>query len=682
MSISLFPQQQKAFERIQSFLKNDEDVFILKGYAGTGKTTMIKHVVDYLRSQNKLYSLLAPTGRAAKVLREKVGSGITIHRGIYSKELTCIEVEDEDTSKKSFQFVFPIIEEPSNIEVLIFDECSMISDSESVGEFFVVGTGKLLSDLLASAKARGIKKLIFVGDPAQLPPVTDPYSRALDNTYFEDIGYKVTSFELTDVIRQMSDSNILQETLKIRELLSKPKAERTSFVMNPNGEDILSSSIESLPQLYVDLSPIPEIGNSQIICYSNRLCKYLIDAVRKIIFPDQSDIQVGDILMISSNNYRTYCREIYNGDMVKVFSVGDTECHPNIPVTIKGEKRHIDLTFRTIQILYPGSNELISCKIIEDFLNSDRPDLSSWQMRALYIDFIMRHKSLKDGTPEFKEAFIRDEYFNALRVKYGYAITCHKSQGGEWDTVFVDYSGRCGLADDHLRWCYTATTRAKNKLYIINAPNITVFNKLTFSQIVKISKAPKDFWPEDNSLITPYHQASVPLPVRLKCLGVMESIKHTPYELESVQSFNYQEKYVFKVAGGENIRIDAWYDGGGFFKLLSTPGDGTPKDIISDLFNKSNGDIPLVKYMPSSDVMNELYQKVLTASVDTQIKIVNIVEDLEKYYVNYYLVTDARFAVVQFYVSEGRLSTAMPKSELGTEDEKLVQFINLMRDVI
>ena len=137
MSISLFPQQQKAFERIQSFLKNDEDVFILKGYAGTGKTTMIKHVVDYLRSQNKLYSLLAPTGRAAKVLREKVGSGITIHRGIYSKELTCIEVEDEDTSKKSFQFVFPIIEEPSNIEVLIFDECSMISDSESVGEFFV-----------------------------------------------------------------------------------------------------------------------------------------------------------------------------------------------------------------------------------------------------------------------------------------------------------------------------------------------------------------------------------------------------------------------------------------------------------------------------------------------------------------------------------------------------------------
>ena len=445
MSLTLLPQQQSAFTEIQSFLKNDCNIFILKGYAGTGKTTMIKYIVDYLKAQNILYTVMAPTGRAAKVLRDKVGSGITIHIGIYSKVLSCLEVESYDKSKKSFQFVFPIIEEPSGIYLAIVDESSMISDIESNDEFFVFGSGRLLTDLLSSFKAQGIKKILFVGDPAQLPPVTDPCSRALDESYFKDLGYKVSSFELTDVIRQSTESNILKETFKIRDLLIKPKQERYSFVMNSNDQDIISVSEMSLPQLYTDLYPSPEIGDGQIICYSNRLCKYYVDAVRRIIFPNHSSIQMGDILIICSNNYNTYNREIFNGDQVKVFSVGNKECHSNIPVTIKGEKRHINLTFRDIQVLYPNTNDLISCKIIEDFLESDKPDLSTWQIRALYIDFIIRNRGLKEGTPEFQKAFINDPYFNALRVKYGYAITCHKSQGGR-------AALQCFLLAKNLRW--------------------------------------------------------------------------------------------------------------------------------------------------------------------------------------------------------------------------------------
>ena len=175
MSFTLLSQQQSAFSEIQSFLKNDGNIFILKGYAGTGKTTMIKYIVDYLQEQNVHFTVMAPTGRAAKVLRDKVGFGATIHRSIYSKQLTCIEVEDEDKSKKSFQFVFPILEEPSGIDLAIVDESSMISDVESYGEFFVFGSGRLLTDLLSSAKAQGIRKILFVGAPAQLPPVTDQY---------------------------------------------------------------------------------------------------------------------------------------------------------------------------------------------------------------------------------------------------------------------------------------------------------------------------------------------------------------------------------------------------------------------------------------------------------------------------------------------------------------------------
>ena len=682
MSITLLSQQQVAFTEIEAFLKNDFNIFILKGYAGTGKTTMLKYIVDYLKEQNKQYIVMAPTGRAAKVLREKVGAGVTIHRGIYSKELSCIEVEDEDKSKKSFKFVFPIIEEPSEIEVALIDESSMVSDVESNGEFFVFGSGRLLTDLLTSVKTRGIKKVLFVGDPAQLPPVTDSYSRALDENYFKDLGYKVASFELTDVVRQTAESNILQETLKIRDVLAKPRSERNTLVINPNGQDIISASAESLPQLYTDLYPIPEIGNGQIVCYSNKLCKYYVDAIRNILFPGQQNIQVGDILIITSNNYRTYGREIFNGDMVKVFSVGSTECHPNIPVTIKGEKRHIDLMFRDIQIIYPDTNELISCKIMEDYLESDRPDLSSWQMRALYIDFIMRHKLLKEGSPEFKKAFIGDPYFNALRAKYGYAITCHKSQGGEWNTVFVDYSGRCGLADDHLRWCYTATTRAKQNLYIVNAPNITAFSKLSFSPIVKISKAPKDFWPSYYDIATPFHKEKTPFSVKLKCLGIIENLNQTSYILDSIQSNNYLERYHFKSTDGLEITIDAWYDGRGFFKLLPVANDGTPKDILCDIINKSTIEMPMLNYSPSNDLMKELFQKVYTASVDIGVTIVNVIEEPDKYFVNYCFITDARFAIIQFYFSGGRFSTAMPKSELGSNDTKLNQLISQLKDVV
>ena len=171
--------------------------------------------------------------------------------------------------------------------------------------------------------------------------------------------------------------------------------------------------------------------------------------------------------------------------MAKVVSVGTLETHKNIPVTRDKIKKHITLTFRNIGLLFPGDDEIIYCTIIESLLNSNESDISSDEQRALYIDFCIRHPNLKYGSDEFKLAIRNDKYFNALKVKYGYAITCHKAQGGEWETAFVDYFGQCGLSDSHLRWCYTATTRAKKTLYTINPPNITSFSKLKFSTITK-----------------------------------------------------------------------------------------------------------------------------------------------------------------------------------------------------
>ena len=148
MDISLSPTQQEVFDLIKEFLDNDVDIFILKGYAGTGKTTMIKFIVEYLLSQNKTFEIMAPTGRAAKVLRSKMNHGHTIHSSIYSNRLECKEVENEDKSKKSFRFYFPLIETSSGVDTVIVDECSMISDVESHNEFYSFGSGRLLTDLL------------------------------------------------------------------------------------------------------------------------------------------------------------------------------------------------------------------------------------------------------------------------------------------------------------------------------------------------------------------------------------------------------------------------------------------------------------------------------------------------------------------------------------------------------
>ena len=223
----LTESQQPIFEQIVDFINSEEKkVFILKGYAGTGKTTMIKELVTFLDKQEVETIVMAPTGRAAKVLRDKVGRGETIHKGIYDFDsLVCIEEETEDVSKKSFRYMFPVhkvmSKESRPFSVAIVDESSMISDTENHGEFFTFGSGRLLTDLLEYVTNTGIKKIIFVGDDAQLPPVTENESQALDPNYFVSRGMIVETATMTDVIRQDESSEILSIATEIRSLLRK-----------------------------------------------------------------------------------------------------------------------------------------------------------------------------------------------------------------------------------------------------------------------------------------------------------------------------------------------------------------------------------------------------------------------------------------------------------------------------
>ena len=680
MEQPLTSSQQTAFDKIKDFLGSDNDIFVLKGYAGTGKTYLIKYITRYLDGNKMPYEVLAPTGRAAKVLRDRVGKGRTIHSCIFNFDIICTnEDEDEvDGSANSYQLFFPIVEQKQDYQIMIIDESSMISNVKTQNEYLTFGSGVLLNDLLQFAKVCGINKLIFVGDPAQLPPVMDPHSYALDPDYLSSLGHNVESVELTDVVRQEDNNAILAQATKLRDLLAQPRKSRHNLSLDADGKDIIELQAGALPETFTDEFPVPEVGNGITVCFSNNRCFQVNQAIRSIIFPGEETVQVGDIVIINNNNYKSYGIQIFNGDIAKVTRVGEIELHPNVPVTIKGEKRHVDLAFRDIDLFFSKEDITITCKVFDDLLHSGESDLSVWQMRAVYIDFILRYQHLKRGTPEFKEALMNDPYFNAVKVKFGYAVTCHKSQGGEWDTVFVDYSGRCGLSDDHLRWCYTATTRAKNRLFTINAPHITSFDRLTFTPISKFGKAPKNFWQEDDTLATTYHPSTDLIGVRLKHLGIEEALKETDFKLHNVVTCNWQDKFDFVSSTGEQVHIEVYYDGAGFFKLVPITGDGSSIDMLAQLINTSIAEPRNFNYEPSDELMRELFQRVTTAAIDAEVKIVNVVEMLHQYFVEYHLITDARFAIIKFYVNEKGLSAAVPMSELGADDEKLKKFIQGM----
>ena len=442
--MNLTSQQQQVLNKIKKFLDSDISVFILKGYAGTGKTTMIRTIIEEIKNREKEPILMAPTGRAARVLEKKNSwEASTIHRCIY--ELDTIETKEDSDD---IRFIFPLknLEDRAKDHICIVDESSMIGTREVANELFEFGTGSLLKDLLTFVAPNRGGKIIFVGDPMQLPPVGDNVSNTLDEKFFEGIGIKAMVAELTDVVRQGAGSAILSNAMKVRALIESQQ--RNNLVFDRNVDEVIDMEGYNMPSQLLTLYPKPEIGQSVIITYSNRQARDYNYAVRELLYPNQKQIVVGDILQVVSNNYKL---DVMNGDFVKIVAInGDTE-YQSAPVylNIGGERiqHKITLAFKNVRIRLDDNQEK-TCKIIESMLDDAEPNLTFAQIQALYINFCMRYPQLKRGSQLFKEYLKADPYFNALRVKYGYAITGHKSQGGEWNTVFVDYTGRTGLNTD------------------------------------------------------------------------------------------------------------------------------------------------------------------------------------------------------------------------------------------
>lgn len=456
--------QQKAFIKFDNFINSQQHIFIINGYAGTGKTTLIRGFLDYLGKRNKVCTLLASTGRAAKILsRITKRSAVTIHSQIYKFDdlnenigLVATKITNEG---KDPGWLFPKFELCRNDDasnIFIIDESSMISDEEDKEpEIAIFGSGRLLSDLLAFAPNA---KFIFVGDECQLPPVKGAFSPALDKNYFEkEFSLPALKSTLTEIVRQKETNDLLLATQEIRKLISQKNNQTWTKFPLKNYQNIrIIDNEDTFIKNYVNNIKSNKYNNATLICRSNKTVARMNSLIRNELGRTPNKIQKGELLLVTQNNLLS---GLLNGDLVKVIDVGE-------------KIKNAGLTFRRVEVEELNSNRRFSQYLIEEILFQNVPRLTKVQQRTLYIDYYhrMKRKNIFQSSKEFKEGLFKDDYLNALRAVFGYAITCHKAQGGEWNNVYLNIPKKLAheTKPEDFQWLYTALTRAKEYVYLID----------------------------------------------------------------------------------------------------------------------------------------------------------------------------------------------------------------------
>ncbi len=367
-----------------------------------------------------------------------------------------------------------------------------------------------------------------------------------------------------------------------------------------------------------------------------------------------------------------------NGEFVPVLEVG-ARIQQSAPVyaQIGSTRRRIVVTINFLQVTIPdGNNVPMQCMLIEDLLTSEKATISIDENRALYINFCMRNPHLKEGTEEFAEKLMSDEFYNAIRAKYGYAVTGHKCQGGEWGKVFVDYTDRTGLSDDCLRWAYTATTRAQKTLYVTNLPHITPFDKFRIESIQKCKKMDAECRVIGDVESTPFHAKSTENYLKAKYWCIVKNMDGTPYKVQSVISQQYKEIYQIQTPQGCDL-FEINYKAGGFFSHATPKSINENTSLVEMLLNNER-QMPIVfDYIPSDENHKRLYNLIRSACDGLCIQITNVVERPDSFYVTYYLRTSDTYSYIRIYIdNKGFITHAKPMSMLGMEDNELLAVIN------
>ena len=429
--------------------QKENPTYILRGYAGTGKTSLVKTIVRTLPSIGMKYVLMAPTGRAAKVLSSYTGqSASTIHRIIYQAKTFpdgSIHIARGENKYRNALF--------------IVDEASMIGEQKEFG-----GTS-LLDDLMSYVFSGENCRLLLIGDTAQLPPVESNESPALDCDYLKSqFPITAATYELTEVKRQTLESGILYNATDIRQLLSQSQYKYELPIFRLEGfDDIQKIEPEAFEELLHNVFANSSENEAVIVCKSNKRANMFNQAIRGRILNIEGEIATGDKLMVVKNNY--YWTEgndaisfIANGDMAELRKI-----------------RHFDemygFRFADVELSFTDYQDQpnVEAKILLDTLNSNSPSLTEEENRRLFSAIEEDYMDIPNRRERYKE-MKKNPWFNALQVKFAYALTCHKTQGGQWNTVFIDSSFNLKemLEAEDLRWIYTALTRAQKKVFFVN----------------------------------------------------------------------------------------------------------------------------------------------------------------------------------------------------------------------
>ena len=451
----LTPSQEILTEGLAGLLSKEleESILIIKGFAGTGKTTMMKAFAELLKEFSIPAVMMAPTGRAAKVLSNYTGHpAFTIHRVIYRQK-----------KAGAFDSGFELNYNKLKNGIFIVDEASMISIASYENTLF--GSGNLLEDMLQYIFGTDNNSiLIVIGDTAQLPPVGFENSPALDKNEYEAMGFNVTEFTLTDIVRQASESGILHNATLLRQQLDDESvfSDFTPRLQVDNFTDIKRITggelIEELSVCYDHYG----MDETIVICRSNKRANLYNKGIRGSILFREEEITQGDMLMITKNNYfwlkdNKEIEFIANGDIAEVIHISGYE-------ELYG-KRFANVSLRLVDY---GELE-IDTKIILDTLDSESAGMTKAEQEKFYKIVMEDYLDLPTAKKRY-DAMKENPYFNALQVKFAYALTAHKAQGGQWKAVFIDqgFIPEEQLDRSYLRWLYTSFTRATEMLYLVN----------------------------------------------------------------------------------------------------------------------------------------------------------------------------------------------------------------------
>ncbi len=447
--------QRTLFIKLSEFIlnKNSDQIFVLKGYAGTGKTTIVRSLVKSMPAVNGKTVLLAPTGRAAKVLSNYTEKqALTIHKKIYYRK-----------PESSEGLAFTLQQNLHTDTIFIVDEASMISNSGGLNSNGMFGGGSLLDDLISYVFNGNNCKLLFIGDTAQLPPVGLDVSPALDIEFLKaSYSFQLDWFELTEVVRQAGDSGILTNATEIRNQIKNKLGNKPHFLLN-GFKDVIRLGGDELEDALNSAYSKYGAEESMVICRSNKRANIFNQQIRTRIRWQENELSAGDLMMVVKNNYFWLPEEskagfIANGDIIQLTSIGRIQEMHGF--------RFADVRMRMID--YPDEPEL-ETRLLLDTIMSDAPALSQEENKRLYESVSADYADIADRRLRLKKVK-EDSFFNALQVKFAYAITCHKAQGGQWPCVFVEqgYLTDEMINTEYLRWLYTAVSRASEKLYLVN----------------------------------------------------------------------------------------------------------------------------------------------------------------------------------------------------------------------